>query len=118
MPNEMSMPTEMMSPNGRAGNLYMQTNEVNNVIVHYHRSASGAVTEVERAATGGAGSGEYKPISNQDSAPNAFEGAGQRHPLGRFGVSYLRPMAATIQSPACCAGSSEPVGVEKHAVSG
>lgn len=82
MPNEMSMPTEMMSPNGRAGNLYMQTNEVNNVIVHYHRSASGALTEVERAATGGAGSGEYKPISNQDSAPNAFEGAGQRHPLG------------------------------------
>ena len=74
--------------------------------------------EVERAATGGAGSGEYKPISNQDSAPNAFEGAGQRHPRGRFDVSYLRPMAATIQSPACCAGSSEPVGVEKHAVSG
>lgn len=82
MPNEMSMPTEMMSPNGRAGNLYMQTNEVNNVIVHYHRSASGALTEVERVATGGAGSGEYKPISNQDSAPNAFEGVGQRHPLG------------------------------------
>ena len=65
MPNEMSIPTEMMSPKSRAGHLYMQTNEVKTVIVYYHRSASGALTEVERIATGGAGSGEYKPINNQ-----------------------------------------------------
>jgi 6-phosphogluconolactonase (cycloisomerase 2 family) len=31
---------------------------------------------VERVATGGAGSGTFKPISGQESAPNAFEGAG------------------------------------------
>jgi hypothetical protein len=31
---------------------------------------------VERTATGGAGSGVFKPISGQESAPNAFEGAG------------------------------------------
>ncbi|MGW4490383.1 hypothetical protein ACWEOE_42110, partial [Amycolatopsis sp. NPDC004368] len=32
--------------------------------------------EVERVLTGGAGSGVYKPISGQESAPNAFEAAG------------------------------------------
>jgi len=76
MPKEMSMSNEMSTPNGRGGHLYMQTNEVKNAVVHYHRSANGTLTEVERVATGGAGSGVYKPISNQDSAPNAFEGAG------------------------------------------
>jgi 6-phosphogluconolactonase (cycloisomerase 2 family) len=76
MPKEMSMSNEMSTPNGRGGHLYMQTNEVKNAVVHYHRSANGALTEVERLATGGAGSGVFKPISGQDSAPNAFEGAG------------------------------------------
>jgi 6-phosphogluconolactonase (cycloisomerase 2 family) len=70
------MPRDMMSSNGHGGHLYMQTNEIKNVIIHYHRSPNGTLTEVERIATGGAGSGEYKPISNQDSSPNAFEGAG------------------------------------------
>src|SRR6201993_2797373 len=75
MPKDMGMSREM-SMNGRGGHLYMQTNEVKNTIIHYHRSANGTLTEVERVATGGAGSGTYKPISNQESAPNAFEGAG------------------------------------------
>src|SRR6476660_2253430 len=74
MPKEMGMSKEM-SMNGRGGHLYMQTNEVKNCIIHYHRSANGTLTEVERVATGGAGSGEFKPISGQESAPNAFEGA-------------------------------------------
>jgi 6-phosphogluconolactonase (cycloisomerase 2 family) len=64
-----------MSMNG-GGHLYMQTNEVKNAIIHYHRFANGTLTEVERCATGGAGSGTFKPISGQESAPNAFEGAG------------------------------------------
>src|ERR1700751_1872026 len=81
MPKDMGMSKEMgmsreMGMNGRGGHLYMQTNEVKNAIIHYHRSANGTLTEVERILTGGAGSGVYKPISNQDSAPNAFEGAG------------------------------------------
>src|SRR5262245_48179595 len=76
MPKEMGMSKEMSTPNGRGGHLYMQTNEVKNAIVHYHRSATGTLTEVERVATGGAGSGTFKPISGQDSAPNSFEGAG------------------------------------------
>jgi hypothetical protein len=76
MSNEAGMSREMISSNGRGGHLYMQTNEVKNVIIHYHRSANGTLTEVERVATGGAGSGTFKPISGQDSAPNSFEGAG------------------------------------------
>src|SRR6476661_7949719 len=64
-----------MSMNGQGGHLYMQTNEIKNTIIHYHRSPNGTLTEVERAATGGAGSGTYKPISGQESAPNSFEGA-------------------------------------------
>ena len=59
-----------------AGQLYMQTNEVRNAIVRYARAANGAITEMDRIPTGGAGSGEFKPISGQESAPNAFEGAG------------------------------------------
>jgi 6-phosphogluconolactonase (cycloisomerase 2 family) len=60
----------------RGGYLYMQTNETRNSLVHYHRSASGKLTELGRLSTGGAGSGVFKPISGQESAPNAFEGAG------------------------------------------
>jgi 6-phosphogluconolactonase (cycloisomerase 2 family) len=81
MPTEMNMSKQMgmskeMGTNGRGGHLYMQTNEVKNAIIHYHRSANGTLTEVERVATGGKGSGTFKPISGQESAPNAFEGAG------------------------------------------
>lgn len=60
----------------RGGPLYMQTNEIQNSIIQYRRSENGALTEIERVHTGGAGSGTFKPISGQDSAPNAFEGAG------------------------------------------
>ena len=71
---QMSNPTSMSQPRG--GHLYMQTNEMRNAIVHYRWSTSGTLTEVERVPTGGAGSGTFKPISGQESAPNAFEGAG------------------------------------------
>src|SRR5262245_27776396 len=67
---------DMMASNSQDGHLYMQTNETRNVIVHYRRSGSGTLTEIERVATGGAGSGTFKPISGQNNAPNAFEGAG------------------------------------------
>ena len=74
MMKQMGMSGEM--GDHRGGHLYIQTNEIKNVIIHYHRAANGTLTEVERVATGGAGSGTFKPISGQDSAPNAFEGAG------------------------------------------
>jgi 6-phosphogluconolactonase (cycloisomerase 2 family) len=75
MAREMSMSREMGMTGQRGGHLYMQTNEIRNCVVHYRWSASGALAEVERIPTGGAGSGMFKPISGQESAPNAFEGA-------------------------------------------
>ena len=85
MPGEPSMSKEMMSKqmgarmgmsNGPGGHLYIQTNETRNEVIHYRRAANGEITEMERTPTGGAGSGVFKPISGQESAPNAFEGAG------------------------------------------
>jgi 6-phosphogluconolactonase (cycloisomerase 2 family) len=73
---EMTAQKMGMSNGSNGGHLYMQTNEIRNCIVHYHRSASGSLTEVERVLTGGAGSGTFKPISGQESAPNSYEGAG------------------------------------------
>jgi 6-phosphogluconolactonase (cycloisomerase 2 family) len=76
MPDEQSM-EQMQAMNGheRVGHLYMQTNELRNAVVHFRRSANGGIEEIDRVATGGAGSGEFKPTSGQESAPNAFEGA-------------------------------------------
>src|SRR5246127_2715150 len=76
MSKEPRMAAEMRMSNGHAGHLYMQTNEIANCIIHYHRDASGKLVEAERCRTGGAGSGPFKPISGQDSSPNSFEGAG------------------------------------------
>jgi hypothetical protein len=58
-----------------SGHLYLQSNEIHNVVVHYERAANGTLTEVERVPTGGSGSGVFKPVSGQESAPNAFEAA-------------------------------------------
>jgi hypothetical protein len=74
-PHERSMSRQMgMSPQG-GGHLYMQTNETPNSVIHYHRHPNGTITEVDRTSTGGSGSGVFKPISGEESAPNAFEGA-------------------------------------------
>ena len=59
----------------RGGHLYMQTNETRNAIIRYRWAASGTLAEVERVATGGAGSGELSPIYHVNR-PNDFEGAG------------------------------------------
>lgn len=59
----------------QGGHLYTQTNETRNCIIHYLRAPDGTLSEMERIPTGGAGSGTYKPVSGQESAPNAFEGA-------------------------------------------
>ena len=76
MPTERSMSKETTMSSKQGRHLYMQTNEVRNAVVHYHRNDNGTLTEVERCLTGGAGSGTFKPISGQESAPNSFEGAG------------------------------------------
>jgi hypothetical protein len=62
-------------PTSGGGHLYMQTNEVKNAIIHYHRLANGTLSEVERVATGGAGSGILSPIYHTNR-PNRFESAG------------------------------------------
>ena len=72
------MPAPMQPMPGQmrqGGHLYTQTNEIRNCIIHYLRGPDGTLTELERIPTGGAGSGIYKPVSGQESAPNAFEGA-------------------------------------------
>jgi hypothetical protein len=66
MSKEMMNMSKEMGMSGHVGHLYMQTNEIKNAIVHYHRSGNGALTEVERVATGGQGSGTFKPISGQE----------------------------------------------------
>lgn len=58
------------------GHVYMQTNETQNRILHFGRKADGRLKLLESIPAGGAGSGVFKPISGQESAPNAFEGAG------------------------------------------
>jgi hypothetical protein len=71
-------PGMMQAPQGQmmqGGHLYMQTNEVRNCIIHYFRAPDGKISEMERVLTGGAGSGTYKPISDTENTPNAFEGA-------------------------------------------
>jgi 6-phosphogluconolactonase (cycloisomerase 2 family) len=67
--------SQAMSASHSRGNLYMQTNEGRNTVVHYRWSANGALTEVERVPTGGAGSGELSPIYHTNR-PNDLEGAG------------------------------------------
>ena len=59
-----------------SGHLYMQTNEAQNRIMHFGRQADGQLDLLESVPTRGAGSGLFKPISGQESAPNSFEGAG------------------------------------------
>ena len=76
MSTEQSLPTQTFQGDTRhGGHFYMQTNETRNAIIHYLRSTSGTITEVERIPTGGAGSGVFRPIY-QAEGPNAFEGAG------------------------------------------
>lgn len=56
--------------------VYIQTNELENKIIDFRRGDDGILKEVGRVATSGRGSGEFKPVTGQESAPNAFEGAG------------------------------------------
>jgi hypothetical protein len=52
----------MQAPQGQmmhGGHLYIQTNEVRNVIIHYFRGPDGTITEAGRIFTGGGGSGTF-----------------------------------------------------------
>jgi 6-phosphogluconolactonase (cycloisomerase 2 family) len=67
------MGTQRQAGMAGGGHLYMQTNETQNTVVHYRRHPNGTITEVELTSTSGAGSGTFKPISDQESAPNSCE---------------------------------------------
>jgi len=73
---DMGVPKHMGMASAHGGHLYMKTTETRNAVIHYRRSPNGELTEVEHTSAGSAGSGTFKPISGQESAPNAFEGAG------------------------------------------
>lgn len=81
------------------GHVYMQTNEAQNRIMHFGRKAEGQLELLESIPTGGAGSGVFKPISGQESAPNAFEGAGSVI-LAESNTLRSRRTAATTASRA------------------
>jgi hypothetical protein len=46
------------------GDLYMQTSESQNRLVHYVRGEDGTLTEVERCPRGGAGTGAFNCRAN------------------------------------------------------
>ena len=51
MANEPSVPSSALHRDiWHGGHLYMQTNEIQNAVIHYVRSANGTITEVERRA--------------------------------------------------------------------
>lgn len=54
----------------------LQSNELQNRILQFGRGVDRTLVPVASVLTGGAGSDEFKPVSGQESAPNAFEGAG------------------------------------------
>ncbi|KRG70202.1 hypothetical protein ABB29_07540 [Pseudoxanthomonas dokdonensis] len=56
--------------------VYVSSNEVNNHVIHFARRSDGSLVEVEKIATGGAGTGEFKPLSGQASAPDTLASAG------------------------------------------
>ncbi|QDV91736.1 Lactonase, 7-bladed beta-propeller [Phycisphaerae bacterium RAS2] len=59
------------------GGLYIQSNAAQaNEVFHYGRRKDGTLSLIGTHLTGGKGSGTYKPLTGQDPAPNAFEGAG------------------------------------------
>jgi 6-phosphogluconolactonase (cycloisomerase 2 family) len=67
--------SEQQTSMAGSGQLYMQTNEARNAVIHYRRGPDGTLAEVDRVLTGGAGSGGYNPIVDRESTPNPFEGA-------------------------------------------
>jgi len=67
--------SERTDRESQVGHIYMQTNEKQNAVIHYSRSADGDIKEIERVCTGGGGAGEFSPISGQAAAPSGFESA-------------------------------------------
>ena len=65
----------MSLSDSRGGHLYMQTNEIRNVVVNYRWSAGGTLTQVERVPRVPPVPG-FSPIYHTNR-PNDFEDAGR-----------------------------------------
>jgi hypothetical protein len=88
-----------MGMSGRGGHLFMQTNEIRNSVIHYHRLANGTLTELERVATGGAGSGTYNRSAARKvrRTPLKARVESSSHQIASF---CLPQTAGTIRFPA------------------
>ena len=90
------MSKEMGMSDGNVGHLYMQTNEIQNAIIHYQRSANGTLTEVERVPR----VAQVPGLSNRSAARKAHPThlrAREASSSRRIGAFCSRPMAATIR---------------------
>lgn len=54
------------------GHLYTQTNETANKIIHYKQNNDGTLTEMDRVATGGKGTGGFSPSTGEESVPDSL----------------------------------------------
>lgn len=54
------------------GHLYTQTNEAANKIIHFKQNADGTLTEMDRIATGGKGTGGFSPSTGEESVPDSL----------------------------------------------
>ncbi|TFZ52665.1 hypothetical protein E5C26_05525 [Serratia proteamaculans] len=56
--------------------VYVNTNDVANKVIHYAQTVDGQLTEISRLPTSGRGTGGYKALTNQVSAPDDIVSAG------------------------------------------
>jgi 6-phosphogluconolactonase (cycloisomerase 2 family) len=54
----------------QTSNVYINTNEKQNKIIHFECRKDGKLVEIEKVNTGGEGTGGYKPITGEASAPD------------------------------------------------
>ena len=100
MSSEQAVPTQGFHADARdGGHLYMQTNEIRNAIIHYLRSASGTITEVERIPTRAAPAPGFSGPSTRPTGRTLSRARGASSSRRIDGFCLL-PMAATIRSPA------------------
>ena len=64
------------APQYTGEHIYINTNDVANKVIHYRQTADGALVEQSRLPTRGLGTGGYKPLTGQASAPDALVSAG------------------------------------------
>ncbi|HCR1139881.1 TPA: beta-propeller fold lactonase family protein [Klebsiella aerogenes] len=67
--------TNILHHDNITGHLYVQTNEAENAILVYQRNQDGSLRETGKVATGGAGTGEFRPLHNNTSGADPLVSA-------------------------------------------